>query len=90
MRFYRFQEPYYSYNIEKIETKIFPIKIYDKEKTVCDSIRLRHLIGEDIALEGLNSYIKQQKKDINKLLRTAKFCKVKHIVEPAVKTMIGF
>ncbi len=90
VRFFRFQEPYYSHNVEHFNTNIVSIKMYDKEKTVCDAIRLRHLIGEDIAMEGLNSYIKQQKKDINKLLENAKFCKVSHIVIPAVKAMTGF
>lgn len=90
VRFYRFKEPYYSNHIETIKTSIFPIKIYSRERTVCDAIRMRHLIGEDIAMEGLNTYIKQQKKDINKLLKIAKFCKVKHIVEPAVKAMTVF
>ncbi len=90
IRFYRFQNPYYQYDIEEIHTEFFPIKIYGKEKSVCDAIRMRHLIGENIAMEGLNSYIKQPEKDINKLLETATFCKIRHIVEPAVKAMIGF
>lgn len=90
VRFYRFKEPFYSSQINQIKTALFPIKIYEKERTVCDTIRLRHIIGEDVAMEGLNSYLKQSKKEINKLLSMAKFCKVKHIVEPAVKAVSGF
>ncbi len=90
VRFYRFQEPFYSSHIEHIKTPLFPIKIYSKERTVCDVVRMRHIVGEDIAMEGLNTYMKQQKKDINQLLSIARFCKVKHIVEPAVKAMTGF
>ncbi|MBN1779634.1 type IV toxin-antitoxin system AbiEi family antitoxin domain-containing protein [bacterium] len=90
VRFYRFQKPYFQYDVEEIDTELLPIKIYGKEKSVCDVIRMRHLVGEDIAMEGLNSYIRQSEKDINKLLETAIFCKIRHIVEPAVKAMIGF
>lgn len=90
VRFYRFQEPFFSNHIINIKTSLFPVKIYDKERTVSDAIRMRHIIGEDMAMEGLNTYLKQHKKDINKLLAMAKFCKVKHIVEPAVKAMTGF
>jgi len=90
IRYYRFQKPYYYYDIENIETNLFPIKVYGKEKSVCDVVRMRHIVGEDIAMEGLNSYIRQPEKDINKLLKTAVFCKVRHIVEPAVKAMTGF
>lgn len=90
IRFYRFQKPYFKFEVEEIHTDLLPIKIYGKEKSVCDVIRMRHLVGEDIAMEGLNSYIRQSEKDINKLLETAAFCKIRHIVEPAVKAMIGF
>lgn len=90
IRFYRFQKPYFQYDVEKIQAELFPIKIYGKEKSVCDAIRMRHLIGEDMAMEGLNTYIKQPEKDINRLLETAAFCKIRHIVEPAVKAMTGF
>jgi len=89
VRFYRFQEPYYSYGVEKINTQITTIKIYNKEKTICDAFRQRRIIGEDIAIESLNTYLRQSKKDINKLLKTASFCKVKHIIEPIVKAVVG-
>lgn len=90
IRFYRFQKPYFTYDVETIHTNLFPLKIYGQEKSVCDAIRMRHLVGEDIAMEGLNSYIKRPEKDINRLLETATFCKIRHIVEPAVKAMVGF
>ena len=90
VRFYRFQEPYYSYGVQEIKTRIATIKIYDKEKAICDAFRQRRIIGEDIAMESLNAYLKQRTKDINKLMETARFCKVKHIIEPVVKAMVGF
>ncbi|HGY55906.1 MAG TPA: hypothetical protein ENK44_09400 [Caldithrix abyssi] len=90
VRFYRFQEPYYSYGVQEIKTKIATIKIYNKEKAICDAFRQRRIIGEDIAVESLNAYLKQSKKDINRLIETAVFCKVKHLIEPVVKAMVGF
>ncbi len=90
IRFYRFQEPYYSYGVEEVRTKPALIKIYNKEKSLCDAFRQRRIIGEDIALESLNAYLKEHKKDINKLLVTAEVCKVKHLIEPVVKAMTGF
>ncbi len=80
VRFYRFQEPYYSNGVQEIQTKIVTLRIYNKEKTICDAFRQRRIIGEDIAMESLNTYLKQSKKDINTLLKTAAFCKVKHII----------
>lgn len=90
VRFYRFHQLYYSLEVEDIPTQIVPIPMYSKEKSVCDAIRMRHIIGEDVAMEGLNIYIRQRQKDINKLFEIAGICKIKHIIEPAVKAMIGF
>jgi len=90
VRFYRFREPYYSYGIQEIQTSTTSIKIYEKEKSVCDAIRLRHIIGDDVAMEALNTYIRMPQKKINKLWQVAKICRVSHIVEPAVKAMTGF
>ncbi len=90
VRFYRFLEPYYSYGVEEIQTELAPLRIYNREKSICDAFRQRRIIGEDIALESLNAYLKQGKKNINKLLKMAAFCKIKHIIEPVVKAMVGF
>jgi len=90
LRFYRFREPFYSSHISTLKTSLFPVKMYERERSVCDALRMRHMIGEDIAMEALNNYMKQSQKDITKLLARAKFCRVKHIVEPAVKAMTGF
>jgi len=90
VRYYRFQEPYYSNYVDEIQMKKAVIKIYCKEKSICDSFRLRRIIGENVGMESLNTYLKESKKDINKLLTTASFCKVNHIIEPVVKAMVGF
>ncbi len=89
VRFYRFNEPYYSYGIQEINTSLISVKIYDKEKSVCDAFRQRRIIGEELAMESLHTYLMQAPKDINKLLATAALCRVKHLVEPVVKTFAG-
>ncbi len=43
--------------IEVIDTPYGPIKIYNREKTICDMFRYRKKLGEDIALEALKNYI---------------------------------
>ena len=89
VRFYRFKEPYYSYDIKHIATPMATIKMYGPEKSICDAFRLRRIVGEDLAMESLNAYLKRSRKDINKLLEMAAFCKVKHLIEPVVKVFAG-
>ena len=90
VRFYRFQELYFSHGVEEIRTPIGPIRMYDREKAICDAFRLRRIIGENIAMESLNTYLKLRDKDINKLIDVAGLCEVKHLIEPVVKAMVGF
>lgn len=75
MRLYRFKEPYFSVDVEIIKTKIAPIEIYGKEKSVCDAVCLNHLIGKDIGVEGLDTYMRGTKKDINKLIKPLRSAK---------------
>ena len=90
VRFYRFQEPYYSYGVQEIKTEIATIRIYDKEKSICDAFRQRRIIGENLAMESLNTYLKNQEMNLNKLIQTARLCRVSHLIEPVVKTVVGF
>ncbi len=48
------------------------IKIYDKEKTVCDIIRYRNKIGLDIVKEILKNYINYPSKNLTRLNQYAK------------------
>ncbi len=63
-------------NIRTIRQGRYFFNIYDMEKTLCDCLRLRNTIGLDIAQEALRNYLKHPDKDINKLFRTAKKCRL--------------
>lgn len=47
------------------------IRIYDKERTVCDFFKNRNKVGKDIALEVLKNYMQQKNKNIQKLMEYA-------------------
>jgi hypothetical protein len=46
-------------------------------------------IGDDIVIESLRNYLKQKKRDINKLFEYAEILKVKEKILPYVKAIIG-
>ena len=50
-----------------MKLKAGTIKIYNKEKTICDMFRYRKTFGEDIALEGLKNYLGARKANIQNL-----------------------
>ncbi|MEW6510854.1 MAG: type IV toxin-antitoxin system AbiEi family antitoxin domain-containing protein [Bacteroidota bacterium] len=86
---YFFSENQYRTGIEHHESKAGHIRIYGPEKTVCDLLRYRYKLGEDLALEGLKEYLKRRKRDLNKLMKVAEVCRVKGIATQYVKAIVG-
>jgi predicted transcriptional regulator of viral defense system len=88
IKVFYFRDRFYKTGIEEIKTKNFTVKIYNREKTVCDMFRYRKKIGEDIALEGLKNYLKQKYANIKILTEYANICRVKTIVIPYIKALV--
>ncbi|MGD1006031.1 MAG: type IV toxin-antitoxin system AbiEi family antitoxin domain-containing protein [Ignavibacteriaceae bacterium] len=86
---YYFPYKYYETGINEIDTKSGHIRIYSQEKTICDLFRYVNKIGDDIVIESLRNYLKQKKRDINKLFEYAEILKVKEKILPYVKAIIG-
>ena len=61
------------------------MKIYDKEKSVCDAIRFRNKVGKDVEKEVLKNYLKERGRNIDKLLRFARLLRV----EEQMKTYLS-
>ena len=47
------------------------IRVYDKEKALCDIVFYRNKIGLDIVKESLRNYLRERGRNISKLLATA-------------------
>jgi len=85
VRFFYLYHNFYSTGIETVETKYGILKVYDKEKTICDTFRYRNKLGEDLAIEGLKNYLKLPEAIIEKLMNYAEKYKAKSIVIPYLK-----
>jgi len=86
---YFFPHIYYETGIEVIDTESGLIKIYNQEKTLCDLFRYRNKIGDDIVIESIRNYLKQKKRDINKLVSYADKLSVKEKILPFIKAIVG-
>lgn len=64
-------------------------KVYSKPKTVCDMFRYRNKLGEDLALEGLQSYLNRSDSIFIELSKYMKIRRVKTVMEPYVKAMVA-
>ena len=64
----------------------YPLKIYDRERTVCDFFRIRLQIGKDCAFEVLKNY-KAGKKDLQKLSEYAEVLQIKGVLYPYLEVL---
>lgn len=84
-----FRERFYNPGIQIIKTKYGDVKIYNREKTVCDMFRYRNKLGEDLAAQALKNYLKQKNKSIATLMKYAEICQVKSVITPILKGLVA-
>ncbi|MBK6338852.1 MAG: hypothetical protein IPN93_07235 [Bacteroidetes bacterium] len=64
------------------------IKMYDREKCVCDAVKFRNKVGEEITLEVLKNYMQSKTRNIEKLMLYAKQMRIEKIINPLLKSML--
>jgi predicted transcriptional regulator of viral defense system len=72
--------------IHKIDSQ--EIRLYNKEKTLCDAVFYRHKIGIDIVKEALQNYTREQGKNIKKLLDLAKTLRVEKVIRQYLEVLV--
>lgn len=65
----------YKLGITRIEIEGKDIAMYDREKTICDCIRYRRLLGQDIVNEAVRNYMGSQSANIDKLIQYSRILK---------------
>lgn len=86
---YYFRERFYECGIETLATSMGEVRIYNREKTICDVFRYRNKLGEDVALEGLKNYITTKGMSIRVLEEYAEKCQVKTVIAPYLKALLA-
>lgn len=65
-----------------------PIKVYDKERTICDIVRNRKNMDISILNEGIKRYLDNKDKNIPLLLRYAKQINIQNILRNYVEILL--
>lgn len=89
VRVFHFRENTYKNGIEIIKTNEGLLKIYSREKTVCDMFRLRKRLGEDLAIEGLRNYLEWSKNNTVELRKYMKITRMENVMSPYIKAMVN-
>ena len=83
-----FGDKQFNTGIKEVDIEGSKVKIYDKEKTICDCIRLRNKVGTDVVKEAMQNYLKRKDKNISKLLDYAEVTGIKNIVKRYLEVLV--
>jgi predicted transcriptional regulator of viral defense system len=78
----------YRVGIQIIQQDGYEMKIYDRERTVCDFFRMRLQIGKDCAFEVLKNYM-AGKKNLQKLSEYAEALQIKGVLYPYLEVLVA-
>lgn len=76
IRLFSFSGARFDLGIIEKTTEAGIVRVYDREKTICDVVRFRNALGMDIAMEALREYLKGRGRDIPQLLEYAKLLRM--------------
>ena len=76
----------YEVGIQTMKKDGYSLKIYDRERTVCDFFRMRLQIGKDCAFEVLKNYM-AGKKHLQRLSEYADTLQIKGVLYPYLEVL---
>ena len=87
---YPFVKPYYiepsliDLGLTSGEMDGHKIRIYDKERLICDCLRYRNKMDKEVFNKAVQSYIADPEKNVPKLLEYAEFLRIKKIAKDLI------
>ena len=64
------------------------VRIYNQEKTIADCFKFRNKIGQDVALEALQDYLRWPDRNLNLLLEYASINRVQNVMRPYLEASL--
>ena len=74
--------------VEEVEYSSHKVRMTNAERSVCDAVRYRNKIGEDLCLEIIRNYLKRPDRKIGLMMEYAKALRVGKILGNYLKIMI--
>ncbi|GGH61517.1 transcriptional regulator [Paenibacillus silvae] len=78
----------YNIGIDEVDINGSVVRIYDREKTICDMVRYREKLGMDLMKEGLRNYLKSSNKNITKLVSYADKLRIQTVLQKYLEVLI--
>jgi predicted transcriptional regulator of viral defense system len=88
VRIYKAIPRIYEVGMQTVNHNGYQLKIYDRERTVCDFFRMRLQIGKDCAFEVLKNYMAGNK-HLQKLSEYAGILQIKGVIYPYLEVLVA-
>ena len=88
IKLYYWDKRFYETGIIETTYNEEQIKIYDIEKSVCDTIRYRNKVGIDITSEVLRNYLKRKDRNLDKLMKYADNMRISTVLNQYLNVML--
>ena len=88
VRVFSFGGTRYEMGIVEEQIEGHTTRIYDREKTLCDAIRFRRILGEDVTYESLRTYLRSRRRSIDRLLDYAERLRMLPTVERMIRPYV--
>jgi predicted transcriptional regulator of viral defense system len=86
-RRFSFGNARYELGLKQEQIEGHPIQIYDREKTICDIISYRRVLGQDITNEAVRNYLATPGRNLDLLLEYSRLLRVEGPVEQHLRLM---
>lgn len=84
VKFYYWSEDQFRLGIQQVNN----MRIYDIEKSVCDAVKFRNKVGEEITYEVIKNYMRSKDRNIEKLMTYAQQMRIDKIITPMLKPLL--
>jgi len=88
IQLYYWQKSQYDLGVVEIEYNGVKIKIYDREKTVCDFLKFRNRLEISMVKEVIHSYLRDSEKNIARLKKYSKELKISTVMDHYLEILI--
>ena len=85
---YYWNEQSLTLGVEEVEFSSHKVRMTNAERSVCDAVRYRNKIGEDLCLEIIRTYLKRPDRKIGLMMEYAKALRVAKILGNYLKILM--
>jgi predicted transcriptional regulator of viral defense system len=88
IRIFYFSGEAFDFGVQEYELDGVKVHMYSPEKTLADCFKYRNRVGLDVAVEALKTYWNERRGNVDKLMESARACRVEKVMKPYIEAII--